>query len=166
MESVELKGYLPGAIGRITELHADYYCSRWGLGPRFEAGIAAGLSELISRYDEERARLWTVVSEGRVEGSIAIDSRDLAARGAFLRWFILAPELQGQGLGRRLLSEAVSFCRAKGYGRIYLWTFPGLHHSRRLYQSLGFQLAEERPGCQWGTEMVEQQLVLELGERI
>jgi hypothetical protein len=30
MNSVKLSGYIPGAIGRIAELHGKYYYEHWG----------------------------------------------------------------------------------------------------------------------------------------
>jgi GNAT superfamily N-acetyltransferase len=32
MNETVLKGYLPGAIGRMAELHGTYYHRNWGLG--------------------------------------------------------------------------------------------------------------------------------------
>lgn len=40
------QGYTPGCIGRITELHADYYCRLAEFAP-LEAKIAGGLAALF-----------------------------------------------------------------------------------------------------------------------
>jgi hypothetical protein len=34
------KGYAPGAIGRVVEMHGDYYARHWGFGVFFEAKAA------------------------------------------------------------------------------------------------------------------------------
>lgn len=162
MQNLSIAGYVPGAIGRVAELHALYYSAHWGFGLFFEAKVAAGLSEFLQRLDPARDGFWTVCESGRVLGSIAIDGAQAATEGAHLRWFILADELHGQGLGKRLLGEAVDFCRKAGHPRIFLWTFQGLDPARRLYESFGFCLAEERHGQQWGTPVLEQRFVLEL----
>ena len=45
MDTIELiSGYLPGAIGRITELHGTYYAKNWDLGLYFEAKVATELA--------------------------------------------------------------------------------------------------------------------------
>ena len=44
MNKVILMGYIPGAIGRIAELHATYYQRYWGFGLFFEAKVAMELS--------------------------------------------------------------------------------------------------------------------------
>jgi hypothetical protein len=58
-----------------------------------------------------------------------------------------------------LLAEAVAFCDRQGFAETQLWTFRGLDAARRLYESCGFVLAEERPGSQWGAETLEQRFV-------
>ncbi|HOE71501.1 MAG TPA: GNAT family N-acetyltransferase [Deltaproteobacteria bacterium] len=150
------QGYIPGSLGRITELHGDYYHRHWGFGLFFEAKVATGLAEFLGRYDGDRDGLWTVLLNGRVEGSIAIDGINARSRGAHLGWFIVSDVLRGKGVGGRLLSTAVDFCRSRGYARIHLWTFEGLDAARHLYEKAGFRLVEERIGARWGTEVNEQ----------
>ena len=42
--TIELTGYVPGALGRITELQARYYAEHWDLGLYFEAKAATETS--------------------------------------------------------------------------------------------------------------------------
>lgn len=164
MAEIELAtGYVPGAVGRITELHADYYHREWGFGLVFEAKVAAGLSEFLIRFDDARDRLWTVRVKGRVEGSLAVDAIKAEVEGAHLRWFIVAPHLRGLGFGNALIKEAVTFCREKNYRLVYLWTFEGLLAARHLYEKFGFRLVEQREGARWGRVVNEQRFVLILG---
>ena len=157
-----VKGYVPGCIGRVAELHGDYYHRHWGFGAFFEARVAAEIAELFNRYEERRDGFWTVSRAGRVEGSIAIDGLRAADAAAHLRWFILSDALREQGLGRRLVATAVDFCRSRGYSRVQLWTFAGLDAARHLYEQAGFRLVEQRRGVQWGTAVDEQRFELVL----
>jgi hypothetical protein len=54
----------------------------------------------------------------------------------------------------------VEFCRSVGHKRIYLWTFHGLEAARRIYESNGFILTEEREVDQWGGIIKEQRFDL------
>jgi GNAT superfamily N-acetyltransferase len=162
MDSEIVKGFLPGALGRVVELHGAYYARHWGFGAFFEAKMAADMAELAGRYDERRDGFWTVSQAGRVEGSIAIDGRDAPAGAAVLRWYIVSGALRGQGWGRRLLATAVDFCRERRYPRVSLWTFAGLDAARHLYEQAGFRLAEEQRGARWGTEVKEQRFEVPL----
>lgn len=160
MSGMILTGYLPGAIGRIVELHANYYHLDWGFGLFFEARVAREMSEFLSRFNETRDGLWIVSFNDRIEGGIAIDGIKARTDGAHLRWFILSQEVRGRGFGHRLMEEAVSFCKKKDYRKIYLQTFEGLHAARHLYEKFGFRLVHQAEGTQWGNNVTEQKFEL------
>jgi len=163
MSDVEIvRGYIPGSIGRVAELHSIYYYEHWGFGIFFEAKAATELGEFLGRYDENRDGFWIASREGRIEGSITIDGIHAETKGAHLRWFIMSDELRGRGMGNRLIRTAMDFCRKNDYKRVYLWTFEGLHPARHLYEKMGFKLVEQQKGTQWGTEVNEQRYELRL----
>jgi len=155
-----VRGYIPGSIGRVAELHGTYYHQHWGFGLFFEVKVATELAAFLSRDDEERDGFWTAVVGDRIEGSITIDGEHAASEGAHLRWFILSDELRGQGAGNQLMNAAMDFCRSRGYRRVYLWTFEGLNPARHLYEKNGFRLVEQHKGSQWGREVNEQRFEL------
>ena len=165
MNGVEIRrGYVPGAIGRVVELHGTYYQAHCGFGAFFEAKVAKELAEFFGRYDQRRDGFWTASVSGRVEGSITIDGVHAADKGAHLRWFIMSDALRGKGVGNGLIRAAVDFCRSNGYPCVYLWTFEGLHAARHLYEKAGFILVEQCRGTQWGAEVTEQRFELRLTE--
>ena len=161
-----VKGYVPGAIGRVAELHGAYYHAHWGFGLFFEAKVAVELSDFLKRYDENRDGFWTVLTGPRVEGSITIDGIHGDREGAHLRWFILSDALRGKGAGNQLINTAVSFCRSKRFPKIYLWTFKGLDAARHLYEKVGFRLVETQKGTQWGKAVDEQRFECDLGSYV
>ncbi|GGP18135.1 helix-turn-helix domain-containing GNAT family N-acetyltransferase [Silvimonas iriomotensis] len=150
-------GYRPGLVGRIAQMHADFYSRHWHFGPFFESKVAAGVAEFVPRLDQPVNQIWAAVQNGRIVGSIAIDGQDLGNNEAHLRWFILDDGCRGSGIGRELLTKAVEFCDEKGFSATQLWTFKGLDAARRLYESSGFTLAWEEEGTQWGSTVTEQQ---------
>ena len=162
MNDIELCGYVPGAIGRVAELHATYYHKNWNFGLFFESKVAKELSEFLCRFDEIRDGFWSALLEGRVEGSITIDGIHTEREGAHLRWFIMSDVLRGRGIGNRLINAAIDFCRIKGHKRVYLWTFEGLDAARHLYEKSGFKFVEQHRGTHWGTEVNEQRFELRL----
>jgi GNAT superfamily N-acetyltransferase len=160
MDDVTLSGYTSGAIGRIAELHGTYYHEHWGFDLFFESKVAIELSEFLRRFNEERDGFWVASVEEKIVGSIAIDGVHRNSKGAHLRWFIVAPESQGHGIGKKLLEEAVEFCRKTKFNKVYLWTFSGLDPARHLYEKFGFKLCEEHEGNQWGRIVTEQRFEL------
>ncbi len=156
MLEIEISGYVPGAIGRITELHADYYSKFSGFGLYFESKVASEMAEFLNRFNEDIDGFWIAKMDGKIVGSIAVDGIKSDSEGAHLRWFIVDPNYQGRGIGTKLLQEAIVFCKRNNFRRTYLWTFEGLDAARHLYEKNGFFLLEEREGNQWGVIVNEQ----------
>ena len=111
MDNLKVTGYIPGAIGRVTELHATYYSKHWGFDLFFETKVATELSELLNRFNETRDGFWVATVNGRITGSVSIDGKEVQTDDARLRFFIVDPEFQGRGLGSMLFREAIEFCR-------------------------------------------------------
>lgn len=153
---IRLTGYLPGAIGKITELHASYYKRHWDFGLFFESKVATELSGFLGRFDPAHDGFWLAMMDEKIVGGVAIDGNETKRSGARLRWFIVAPEYQGRGVGKRLLSEAIIFCRNARIYRIYLYSFAGLDPARHLYEKFGFVLREKTQDKTWGKTVTEQ----------
>ena len=156
-------GYIPGALGRIVELHETYYSENWHLEYAFAHEVAVELAEFLGRYDEADNRLWLVTSdpdeagEAQVMGSLVVDEgHSDDEEGVRIRWVILASELRGQGLGRELMDRAMSYCVNSGFDRVYLWTFEGLEAARHLYETHGFRLVKADAHHDWGPEITYQ----------
>ena len=156
MSEFEISGYVPGGIGKITELHATYYSKHWGFGLYFESRVAAEMCEFLNRFDKNRDGFWFALIEDKIVGSIAIDGIKASTQGAHLRWFIVDPEYQGKNIGGTLIRKAIEFCREVKFKRVYLSTFAGLDEARHLYEKLGFKICEECEGDQWGVTVTEQ----------
>jgi len=147
-------GYRPGAIGAIAALHARCYSLTHGFDQLFEAKVARELGAFVCRHEPAHDRLWLVLRGDEVLGSLVIDGGD-GGGVAHLRWFILDACLRGQGLGRRLMAEAMAFCREGGFRSVYLWTLAGLEAALHLYQDHGFAVVERHLGTQWGRPVEE-----------
>ena len=152
-------GYQPGIIGAAVEMHARFYSRHAGFGQVFESKVATEFAAFAGRLEKPCNGVWSAEMGGRIVGTVAIDGEDFGPGIAHLRWFIVEDGLRGAGVGRKLLSKAVAFCDGGTFREAQLWTFQGLDAARRLYESRGFILAEERPGQQWGREVMEQHFV-------
>jgi hypothetical protein len=45
-------GYRPGMIGRITQMHGEYYAKHYEFGHFFESKVASGLAEFSGRLEK------------------------------------------------------------------------------------------------------------------
>lgn len=143
----------PGDLGTIVYLHGVLYAQEYGFDPTFEAYVAEPLGRFVQSATE-RERLWIAEQAGRLVGCAAIVTA--TPETAQLRWFLVDPCVRGQGLGTRLLQEAVAFAQACGYRDCILWTVSALTTAAKLYQAAGFHKVEVKPGHLWGVEVVEE----------
>jgi GNAT superfamily N-acetyltransferase len=148
----------PGDLGMVVHLHGVVYAREYGLDTSFEPYVAKPLAEFAM---SGAGRLWIAEHAGRVVGSIAmVDAEEGVGQ---LRWFLLVPEARGLGLGRRLLDAALDYGRARGFWRVFLWSFTDLADAIRLYERAGFKVTETKTGTVWGAERTEVRMDLELG---
>ena len=153
---VELSGYRPGSLADIVGLHARYYARNWRFGLAFEAKVASEMAEFLTRLEPQRDLFLAAYEGDHAVASIAVDASGGGPMGAHLRWFIVGEQAHGQGLGKRLLGEAMQFCDRSSDGRVWLTTFAGLDAARALYERHGFVLTEERDVDQWSGGVREQ----------
>jgi cytosine/creatinine deaminase len=149
----------PGDVGYITYLHAILYAPDQGWDQTFDSYVAVPLAEFALRKSPQE-RIWIVENEGRIAGSVAVVRS--SEREAQLRWLLLSPDLRGRGLGRRLVEEAVAFCREAGYSSVFLWTVDTLPVAGRLYRWAGFREMEKVTHELWGSVVTEVKYEMEL----
>src|SRR5262245_9867051 len=159
-EAIALRTELrPGDLGRIVSLHGVIYARERGFDPTFEAYVAGPLAEFV-RGGSRRERLWIAERGERLVGCVAIVAA--TPETAQLRWFLVDPSARGAGLGKRLIQEALAFCRQAGYADVILWTESVLKAAAHLYEAAGFRKTEEKAGRVWGVDLVEEKYELRL----
>jgi GNAT superfamily N-acetyltransferase len=148
--TIRIAGPGDPAFAVVGDLHAELYAREYGFGPEFARHVYTGLRELAGSLsaDPEAGRLWVVEDDGEVRGAIGI-TRQSDSR-AQLRWFLLHPELRGNGTGRELVRRAVDYARERGFGSIFLTTVPELTTAAHLYREAGFAKIREHPTRPWG----------------
>ncbi len=149
----------PGDLGEIVRLHGVLYAREYGFDHTFEAYVAGPLAQ-FAKAGTPRERLWIAERGDQIVGCIAIVAH--SPRVAQLRWFLVHPDARGIGLGKRLIAEAVAFCRDANYESSILWTVSSLTVAAHLYRSAGFVKVEEKPARQWGVDVVEERYELRL----
>jgi GNAT superfamily N-acetyltransferase len=136
------RGYEPGLIGRVGELHGRYYAMAWGSGAPFELLVTREFCDFIEHYDPEKDLVLSAHMDGILVGSISILGRNHGPDGVQLRFFVVDPRYQGRGVGKTLLSMALAWCRERGFCKVFLWTVDQLPQSRALYEKTGFRVTE------------------------
>ncbi len=152
---------LPEDVVGVVALHAELYAKELGFDPSFENYVAKPLSEFV-RAKDIRGRLWLAQQDSRLVGRIAVVPSSTSV--APIRWFLVAPEARGRGLGRKLLENALQFCQEAGFERIFLLTVSALTTAARLYRAAGFQKVEATPHRLWGVGVVEERYEFALNQ--
>jgi ribosomal protein S18 acetylase RimI-like enzyme len=142
----------PGDMGYMTYMHGKLYHELCGYDRNFERFVARELDEFLEQYDTEKDRIWIAEKGGKIVGTIVIQGR--SGYVAQLRYFLLDPDARGHGLGKRLMQEAMDFCRDKNYTNVYLLTTEELGTAAELYRRHGFKITKREETTLWGQRIV------------
>ena len=154
-EEIQLRSELrPGDAGKLIALHGWVYAQECSYNYEFEGYVCKTFYDFFKSFRPEKDRFWFAQSGEELIGAIAIVGQ--AQETAQLRWFILHPEYRGLGLGKRLLTEAMDYCKKKGYRTVFLLTTREQQTAIRMYEKAGFQLVAEKEMHEWGKDLVEQ----------
>ena len=151
---------LPGDVGYLIYLHGQLYARESGYNLEFEAYVCKTFYEFLPTYNPAKDRMFLAVADNQIVGSVAIlgSSRHLAQ----LRWFLIHPDYRGRGLGKKLLEEALLFCREKDYQKVYLMTTSMQETAIALYKKAGFRKTGEKYLQLWGQQLYEQRYDMDL----
>jgi GNAT superfamily N-acetyltransferase len=153
----------PGDIGYLIHLHGITYAEEYGYDQTFEAYVADGLAEFIQSFSPDRDRIWLAETNNQIIGSIAIVGHSKVE--AQLRWFFVHPHYRGIGMGRKLLNDALHFCKERKYGTVFLWTTSELSTAQHLYTGAGFERTQKKTHRIWGKTITEERYALDLRTR-
>lgn len=149
-----LRPHRPGDIGWIVSRHGAVYAVEFGWSIEFEALVARIAGDVLRKFDPRREHIWIAERAGERVGSCVVVAQGETV--AKLRLVLVDFPARGEGLGRRMVLEAMAFARAAGYRRMTLWTHDVLIAARRLYAGLGFRLKRSERGRHFGVEMASE----------
>lgn len=144
----------------LARFHTERYAAEFGLDERFAQSVRSSIEERRQAgWMRDSGAVWLIDGDP-LGGSLALtDQGDGVGQ---VRWFLLAPELRGRGLGRSLIAELVAEAETAGFGRLELVTFSALTTAARIYRDAGFQLRSADETDMWGPPIVIQRYELAL----
>lgn len=141
-------------VEHIIERHVKLYKDEYEFDATFRDYVGNAIYEFVECHDKKRENIWVAELDGIVIGSIAIVKADDST--AQLRWFLIEPNVRGKGLGKRLMTTAMEFCKEKNYRKVFLDTISMLDAARHLYKYYGFELTETTEHDIWGKHLIEE----------
>jgi GNAT superfamily N-acetyltransferase len=150
-----------GDAEAIVDLHERIYKPEYGMDDRFVDGVRGTVERAVERGWPDGGGVWLVDGkDSDLAGCIGLTNEGEGL--GKVRWVVLAPEVRGLGIGRRMITEAVAEARRLGFERLELDTFGALQTAAAIYRSLGFALTSEEQTDMWGPKIAYQHYVLEL----
>jgi GNAT superfamily N-acetyltransferase len=156
----------PGDAEAIVRLHARIYGTEYGLNAVFSEWVGQSVKAAIAAgWPVRDGAVWLIDSARRGERAVELDgalalTREHRPTLGRLRFFVLAPELRGRGLGRLMVGELLDEARSQGIERLELETFSELTTAAHIYRSVGFELTDSRQHDGFGAPIIFQQYVL------
>lgn len=150
----------PGDVGYLIYLHGDLYARETGYNLEFEAYVCKTFYDFLQSYDPAKDRVFLAVYRQRIVGAVAILGH--SSYLAQLRWLLVHPDMRGIGLGKKLVTDALAFCREKQYKQVYLLTTNQQTTAADIYLKAGFKKTDIQPQQIWGHQLYEERYDLEL----
>lgn len=157
---IVLRDPMPGDLGTVVARQAELYAREYGWDRTFEGLVAEIVADFIRDFDPELEKAVIAARDGEIVGSVLVVKAEPGV--AKLRLLYVDARVRGQGLGKRLVNEAIEFARSKGYREMVLWTNAGLDAARGIYEAAGFKLASEEPHHSFGHDLIGQYWSLKL----
>ena len=157
---ITIRNYNYKDIEYIIKRHQELYEVEHGFSSEFEGYVKEYVMKFHENHDEIKENIWIAEQNGRPVGVIALVKVDDDL--AQLRWFLIEPEMRGQGLGHKLMSTLIDFSKEKNYKHIFLWTISILESARHLYKNYNFKLTETKKSDIWGAKLIEERWDLHL----
>ncbi|OIV42196.1 bifunctional helix-turn-helix transcriptional regulator/GNAT family N-acetyltransferase [Flavobacterium johnsoniae] len=150
----------PGDIGYIIYLHGFIYGNESNFSNEFEKYVIKTFYNFLENYSAEYDRIWMAEYNNKIVGCIAIQHQ--SEEEAQLRWFLLDPAFRGLGIGKKLLTDAVDFCKEKKFKNVFLLTTSLQDKALEMYKKAGFELTESTEVKQWGKTFNDERYDLKL----
>lgn len=158
LEDINIRhSYQISDTNKVLVLHAKIYSDEYGYGENFTEYVFEGLIDFARAYDPSVDRVWACEHNGNMVGFLLGMHRGDENQ---LRYFVIDKEYRGIGLGKKLMSDYVSWAEGMGYQSSYLWTTSELEAAASLYKRFGFALTEEEESERFGKRVTEQKYEL------
>lgn len=154
------EGLKPGDIGYLIYLHGVLYARESGYSQEFEGYVVKTFYEFLEHYDTQKDKIWLATYNRQIVGCIAILAKP--DHEAQLRWFLVHPIFRGTGIGKHLLSTALTHCREQHFNNVYLLTTDVQQKAIAMYKKAGFVPTESVQLEQWGKMLREERYDLKL----
>lgn len=160
---ITIRPFTQSDIEYVISRHKTLYYAERHLSGTFSAYVDEIVYGFVDNFNAQTDCLKILECNGVPAGSIAIAKADETT--AQLRFFMLEPEMRQRGYGNRLMDMALTFCRDKGYKKVFLLTITAQVIARHVYETHGFYKVSSNDKSEWGDGVIEERWELDLFQR-
>ncbi|VEP13987.1 Acetyltransferase, GNAT family [Hyella patelloides LEGE 07179] len=146
---IQIRKYQPRDWDAIATIHDRARLDELSASVGVEAFLS--LAETAENEELFEGEVWVAEDNDLVVGFVAIDSEM-----TWITWLYVLPDRYRQGIGRRLLRQAIAQCQACPIANcnsiVYVSVLSGNDAALNLYQSEGFKIVETKTGKLAGNE--------------
>ncbi|MGF1777113.1 GNAT family N-acetyltransferase [Vibrio nomapromontoriensis] len=127
----------------IKRVGAEFGAIGEGFGPSDDE-----VNAMSAHYSTGLRSLYLIaLLDGKVVGGCGVAPLGRESNVCELKKLFLLPESRGNGIGKALTTQCLSFAKEQGFTSCYLDTLAGMKSAIHLYESVGFQhLDKPYPG--------------------
>jgi DNA-binding MarR family transcriptional regulator/GNAT superfamily N-acetyltransferase len=151
---------LPGDAGYLIYLHGALYAKEAGFNLAFETSVCKAFYEFLEAYNAAKDQVFLALHGTQIIGSIVVSA--FSRYVVQIRWYLVHPDFRGMGLGKKLLNEALDFCREKGFQKVYLMTTSKQETANILFKRTGFRKTGEKQLSMYGQQLFEERYDMDL----
>ncbi len=137
------------AESRDADAIAEVLCEAFGVyedeytSEAFEI-VTPSAAEIISRFDE--GPQWVAVNDDAIVGTVSVTVED---GDLYVRSMAVAPEMQGHGVGHKLLDAIDEHAATTDHERIFLYTTYFSAGAKELYEKHGYAWVRDTTPEEW-----------------
>ena len=131
-----LRPFGPGDLGWAVQRHGQAFLQEYDWDQSYEAEVAARVAGFQGLRDPEREQCWIAELDGERAGCVLVSERSDTV--AVLELLLVDPPARGQGIGSRLVEQAVGFSRKAGFRKMALQASTVLSAAKHLFRKAGF----------------------------
>lgn len=118
--------------------------------PEAFAIVTPPAEEIAPRFAE--GPIWVAEGNGKMIGTVSVTTEP---EGLYIRSMAVHPDIQGLGVGHKLLDSVENFLKTKD-GRVFLYTTYFAAGAKELYEKHGFKWVRDTTAEEWyGTPGLE-----------
>jgi N-acetylglutamate synthase-like GNAT family acetyltransferase len=106
--------------------------------------ITPSADEIKSRFDE--GPQWVAVEDDEIVGTVSVTVED---GDLYVRSMAVAPEMQGHGIGHKLLDAIDEYASGTEHDRIFLYTTYFSAGAKELYEKHGYVWVRDTTADEW-----------------